>query len=87
MNLSPPLRTSAEERMFQKLILVLVLGIFVLSSTGCLVPMYSGDPKRRNKQLLYNSENLRLIHDEWERFWFLDQPSHLTPYRTHGGII
>ena len=25
--------------------------------------------------------------DEWERIWFLDQPSHMTPLRTHGGII
>jgi hypothetical protein len=23
---------------------------------------------------------------EWERFWMLDQPSHLTPDRVHGGI-
>ena len=27
------------------------------------------------------------VLDEWERIWFLDQPSHLTPLRTHGGII
>jgi len=24
---------------------------------------------------------------EWERFWFLDAPDHMTPYRTHGGVI
>ncbi|GHT32058.1 hypothetical protein FACS1894214_3780 [Planctomycetales bacterium] len=73
--------------MFQKLLLTIILGIFVLGSTGCLIPLYSGDPQRRSQQLLYNSENLRLIHDEWERAWLLDQPNHMTPYRTHGGII
>jgi len=24
---------------------------------------------------------------EWERFWFMDQPDHMTPYRVHGGVI
>jgi hypothetical protein len=26
------------------------------------------------------------MHDEWRRFWMNDQPSHLTPYRVHGGV-
>ena len=57
------------------------------TSTGCFIPIYSGEPVRRARQLLYTSENLRLLLDEWERFWFLDQPDHMTPYRTHGGVI
>ncbi|MBX7166905.1 MAG: hypothetical protein K1X74_11295 [Pirellulales bacterium] len=57
------------------------------SCTGCILPAYSGDPVRRTQQLIFTSENLRLLLDEWERFWFLDQPDHETPYRTHGGII
>jgi hypothetical protein len=57
------------------------------SSTGCILPAYSGDPARRTQELIYTSENMRNVNDEWERFWFLDQPSHMTPYRTHGGII
>ena len=73
--------------MFRKLLLTFILGILVVSSTGCLLPLYSGDPTRRNQQLIYNSESMRLIHDEWERAWLLDQPNHMTPYRTHGGII
>ena len=73
--------------MLHKLLLAFLLGIVLMSSTGCLLPMYSGDPTRRNQQLIYTSEGLRLIHDEWERFWLLDQPNHMTPYRTHGGII
>lgn len=66
----------------------LMLVATVLStSTGCLIPMYSGDPVRRAKQLIHTSEDLRAITDEWERIWFLDQPSHMKPYRTHGGIL
>jgi len=57
------------------------------SNTGCLLPMYSADPARRAQQLIYTSENLRAVLDEWERIWFLDMPSHLTPHSTHGGII
>jgi hypothetical protein len=52
-----------------------------------VIAPYSADPARRTKQLINNSEDMRTILDEWERIWFLDQPSHLKPYRTHGGII
>ena len=37
------------------------------------------DPNRRIQQLINKSENLRQIELEWERFWLLDQPSHLAP--------
>lgn len=73
--------------MFRKILAVVLLTFALLQTTGCLIAPYSGDPIQRNQQLLYNSENLRAIQGEWERFWLLDQPSHLTPYRTHGGII
>lgn len=65
----------------------LTLGLLLSSTVGCLTPAYSGDPTRRTQQLIFTSENLRLLLDDWERIWFLDQPTHLTPYRTHGGII
>ncbi len=71
----------------RKILLALTLGMLLSSSTGCLIPMYSADPARRTRQLQNTSEDLRLILDEWERIWFLDQPSHTTPYRTHGGLI
>ncbi|MGL6226798.1 MAG: hypothetical protein ACRC10_09260 [Thermoguttaceae bacterium] len=71
----------------QKLILAILLGWIVLSGTGCLLPLYSADPVRRNQQLIFASENLRQIYWEWERFWLVDQPVHMTPYQTHGGII
>jgi len=66
---------------------VLVTAVMLSASTGCLIPMYSGDPIRRAEELIYTSEDLRAITDEWERIWFLDQPSHMTLYRTHGGIL
>ena len=68
--------------------LLAVVAVCTLStSTGCLVPIYSADPTRRAQQLIYSSENLRQMLDEWERIWFLDMPSHLTPHSVHGGII
>ncbi len=71
----------------RKLLLVVFAGLLLSSTVGCIIPAYSGDPARRTNQLIYTSEDMRLILDEWERTWFLDQPSHLSPYRTHGGII
>jgi len=64
-----------------------LLTVCLSTSVGCLLPIYSATPERRVQQLLFTSEDLRMIVDEWERFWFLDSPSHLTPLRTHGGII
>jgi hypothetical protein len=59
----------------------------LISNTGCLIPIYSADPARRAQELFYSSENLRALLDEWERIWFLDMPTHLTPHSVHGGII
>ena len=70
-----------------KFIILVVMGLLVATNTGCLIPMYSGDPIRRAQELIYTSEDLRAITNEWERIWFLDQPSHMTPYRTHGGVL
>ena len=64
-----------------------ILGLSLGLSSGCILPAYSGDPPRRTAELLNTSEDLRQLLDEWEAFWFLDQPSHMTPYRTHGGIL
>ncbi|MEQ8846270.1 hypothetical protein [Botrimarina sp.] len=68
------------------LLCLLALGT-IGSSTGCLIPMYSADPARRAQQLLYTSEDLRTLLDEWERVWFLDSPSHMKPYRTSGLVL
>jgi hypothetical protein len=69
------------------LLLALAFGLLLSTTAGCLLPAYSADPVRRTQQLIFTSENLRLILDEWERLWMLDQPDHMTPYRTHGGLI
>ncbi len=56
------------------------------SNLGCFLNEYSSNPTRRITELINESENLRQIESEWERFWMIDQPSHLTPDRVHGGI-
>jgi hypothetical protein len=72
----------------RKLLLAVVFGLLLSTSVGCLLPLYSGDPTRRVQELIFTSENLRLLHDDWSRgVWMLDQPDHCTPYRTHGGLI
>jgi hypothetical protein len=71
----------------RRLLMAAILGLSLGSTTGCVLPIYSGDPATRTQELIFTSENLRLILEDWQRIWFLDQPSHLSPYRTHGGII
>lgn len=71
----------------RKLLLAATIAISLSNSVGCMLPIYSGDPVRRVQQLIFTSEEYRMMLDEWERLWMLDQPSHSTPYRTHGGII
>ena len=67
------------------LLLAAVAGLATVNS-GCLINAYSSDPNERVHELINQSEDLRQIRAEWERFWFTDQPSHLTPERVHGGI-
>jgi hypothetical protein len=67
--------------------LTATLAALLSTSSGCITPIYSGDPALRTQELIFTSENLRVIVEEWQRIWFLDQPTHLTPFRTHGGII
>jgi hypothetical protein len=71
----------------RRVLLVLAVSAFILSQTGCIINMYSSDPNRRVLQLLNQSEDLRQIEYEWERVWFTDMPSHLTPERVHGGVM
>jgi hypothetical protein len=64
----------------------LMAAAMLLTNTGCLINAYSGDPNVRTEQLMIQSENLRMIQDEWRRIWFTDMPSHLSPQRTDGGL-
>lgn len=71
----------------RNLLMAALLGLSLAPSAGCIVPAYSADPVHRTQQLIWTSEDLRHLLEDWERIWMLDMPSHLTPYRTHGGII
>ena len=71
----------------RRLLLAITLGLCFGASSGCILPIYNADPVVRTQELIFTSENLRQIIEEWQRIWFLDQPSHMTPYRNHGGII
>ena len=71
-----------------KLVKRLILGLFAavaLTGTGC-VNQYAADPLVRMDQMMNQSEDYRQMGEFWRRFWFNDQPSHLTPYRVHGGV-
>jgi hypothetical protein len=70
----------------RRLIMLAAVALLGLGNTGCFINLYSSDPNRRMLELLVVSENLRQIQSEWERIWFMDQPSHLTYERIHGGI-
>lgn len=63
------------------------LALFVSGNVGCFLPIYDADPAVRARQLINTSEDLRALREQWQRIWFLDQPSHMSPTRTHGGIL
>jgi hypothetical protein len=71
----------------RRLIFATIAGLALTASVGCFIPIYSGDPAVRTRELIFTSEDFRAILAEWERIWFLDQPSHMAPLRTHGGVI
>ena len=71
----------------RRVIYTLLLGAALSTVVGCILPIYSGEPARRTEQLIYTSENLRELINTWERFWFVDQPDHMSPTRVHGGVI
>ena len=70
----------------RRIFLLTAVAGLVLGNTGCLINAYSSNPNTRMVELLNQSEDLRQISYEWERIWFVDEPSHMTPERVHGGI-
>jgi hypothetical protein len=70
----------------RRLLMAVAAGGMLAISSGCFVNAYSSDPNRRVVELLNQSEDLRQIADEWERFWFLDHPSHMSYDRVEGGL-
>jgi len=47
----------------RKFLLTLTLGWLVSTTSGCIIPGYTGDPQRRALEAIYTSENLRLLQD------------------------
>ena len=72
--------------MFRKMILGVAATAGLVANSGC-VNQYAANPNVRTEEMLYQSEDLRQLGNEWRRFWFNDQPSHMTTERVHGGII
>jgi hypothetical protein len=70
----------------RRLLLLVAAAGLIGGNCGCFINAYSSDPNRRVHELMVQSEDLRQIQNEWERIWFVDQPSHLTPERVDGGI-
>jgi hypothetical protein len=70
----------------RRIVLLAVAAVGFLANAGCFLPIYPSQPNERMEALLVNSENYRQIQSEWKRFWFIDQPSHMTFDRIHGGI-
>jgi hypothetical protein len=70
----------------RRLLLLVAVAALGVSNTGCLLNAYSSDPNRRMKQLLNQSEDLRQIENEVERFWMVDHPSHMTYERLDGAL-
>ena len=67
------------------LFLTMVAATGVLNA-GCMLNAYPSNPERRTMVMMNQSEGLRQVEYEMERFWMVDQPSHLTPERVHGGV-
>jgi hypothetical protein len=71
----------------RRLLLPALLAALTLANAGCLINQYPSDPNTRMNALLNQSEDMRQASYEWQRIWFNDQPSHMTPERIHGGIM
>jgi hypothetical protein len=76
----------ARRRTMKRLLLLAAVSTLIVTNVGCFLNAYNSDPELRTKELINQSENLRQIQYEWERIWFTDMPSHLTPERVDGGI-
>jgi hypothetical protein len=70
----------------RRVLLLAVVAAFGMLNAGCMLNAYPSDPQERIAVLMNQSENLRQINYEIQRFWMVDQPSHLTPDRVHGGV-
>ena len=58
-----------------RITLCALVTVLLTANSGCLINQYSSEPTVRMQQLLYQSEDLRQIGQEWRRFWFNDPPA------------
>ena len=70
----------------KRLLTLSVLAMIAFASTGCFLNRYSSDPNERMAQLLNESEDLRQLRMEKQRFWMNNQPSTLSYERLSGAI-
>ena len=72
----------------KRLVLVAATYAALISTAGWFrgVQAEADDDKMRMERLIYESEDMRNIREEWRRFWYGDSPSHLPPERVHGCI-
>ncbi|HVS35059.1 MAG TPA: hypothetical protein VMS17_05720 [Gemmataceae bacterium] len=70
----------------RRLFLAFAVGGVLLGSSGCFVNEYSSNPNTRMVELLNQSEDLRQLAEEWERFWMIDHPSHMSYDRVDGAL-
>ncbi len=49
----------------RRLLTAALFAIALSSSVGCFVPIYDADPAVRARQLIYTSEDLRALREEW----------------------
>lgn len=71
----------------RRVLLASLLAISLSTSVGCFLPAFSADRSERTRQLIFTSEDFRAALKTWERFWFLDQPDHMSPELVHGGVL
>jgi hypothetical protein len=70
----------------RRLLLLGVMAVGLIGNSGCLLNEYPSDPTLRMQVLMNQSEDLRQMQAEWQRFWMVDHPSHLTYDRIDGGM-
>ncbi len=68
-------------------ILATLMVVSLTFSVGCFLPAFSAERSERARQLIFVSEDFRALTKTWERFWFLDQPDHMSPELVHGGVL
>ncbi len=72
----------------KRLVLVAAAYAALISTAGWFrgVQAEVADDNIRMEQMLFQSEDLRNIREEWRLFWNSDTPTQVEPERVHGRI-